>query len=72
MRRTYTGQRELAGSAFSFRSLRRRDGSDSIGPAGNDTLRASAEATLRNDLRYCKIVYGIWGHLKDEVARARL
>jgi NitT/TauT family transport system ATP-binding protein len=27
---------------------------------------------LRNDPRYGKIVYGIWGHLKDEVERARL
>ena len=27
---------------------------------------------LRNDPRYGQIVYGIWGHLKDEVARARL
>jgi NitT/TauT family transport system ATP-binding protein len=26
---------------------------------------------LRNDPRYGKIVYGIWGHLKDEVERAR-
>ena len=27
---------------------------------------------LRNDPRYGRIVYGIWGHLKDEVERARL
>ena len=27
---------------------------------------------LRNDPRYGQIVYGIWGHLKDEVERARL
>jgi NitT/TauT family transport system ATP-binding protein len=27
---------------------------------------------LRNDPRYGKIVYAIWGHLKDEVERARL
>ena len=27
---------------------------------------------LRNDPRYGKIVYGIWGYLKDEVERARL
>jgi NitT/TauT family transport system ATP-binding protein len=27
---------------------------------------------LRNDPRYGQIVYGIWGHLKDEVDRARL
>jgi hypothetical protein len=27
---------------------------------------------VRNDPRYGKIVYGIWGHLKDEVERARL
>ncbi len=27
---------------------------------------------LRNDPRYGKIVYTIWGHLKDEVERARL
>ena len=27
---------------------------------------------LRNDPRYGKIVYGIWGFLKDEVERARL
>jgi NitT/TauT family transport system ATP-binding protein len=27
---------------------------------------------LRNDRRYGEIVYGIWGHLKDEVERARL
>jgi NitT/TauT family transport system ATP-binding protein len=27
---------------------------------------------LRNDPRYGKIVYGIWGHLKDEVERAGL
>jgi NitT/TauT family transport system ATP-binding protein len=26
---------------------------------------------LRNDHRYGEIVYGIWGHLKDEVERAR-
>ena len=26
---------------------------------------------LRNDPRYGQIVYGIWGHLKDEVERAR-
>src|SRR5919197_2821216 len=26
---------------------------------------------LRNDPRYGRIVYGIWGHLKDEVERAR-
>ena len=26
---------------------------------------------LRNDRRYGEIVYGIWGHLKDEVERAR-
>ena len=26
----------------------------------------------RNDPRYGKIVYGIWGYLKDEVERARL
>jgi NitT/TauT family transport system ATP-binding protein len=27
---------------------------------------------LRNDPRYGHIVYGIWGHLKDEVERARV
>ena len=27
---------------------------------------------LRNEPRYGQIVYGIWGHLKDEVERARL
>src|SRR5437764_6172034 len=27
---------------------------------------------LRNDPRYGQLVYGIWGHLKDEVERARL
>jgi NitT/TauT family transport system ATP-binding protein len=27
---------------------------------------------LRNDPRYGQIVYGIWGHLKDEVERARM
>ncbi len=27
---------------------------------------------LRNDPRYGRIVYGIWGHLKDEVERARV
>src|SRR5208282_5596612 len=27
---------------------------------------------LRHDLRYGEIVYEIWGHLRDEVARARL
>lgn len=27
---------------------------------------------LRNDPRYGQIVYGIWGHLKDEVERARI
>jgi len=27
---------------------------------------------LRNDPRYGRIVYDIWGHLKDEVERARL
>jgi NitT/TauT family transport system ATP-binding protein len=27
---------------------------------------------LRNNPRYGEIVYGIWGHLKDEVERARL
>lgn len=27
---------------------------------------------LRNNRRYGEIVYGIWGHLKDEVERARL
>jgi NitT/TauT family transport system ATP-binding protein len=27
---------------------------------------------LRNDPRYGQVVYGIWGHLKDEVERARL
>jgi NitT/TauT family transport system ATP-binding protein len=26
---------------------------------------------LRTDPRYGRIVYGIWGHLKDEVERAR-
>jgi NitT/TauT family transport system ATP-binding protein len=26
---------------------------------------------LRNDPRYGRIVYDIWGHLKDEVERAR-
>ena len=37
-------------------------------------LRAGSRNVLelRNDPRYGKIVYGIWGHLKDEVERARL
>jgi NitT/TauT family transport system ATP-binding protein len=37
-----------------------------------DLARPRNVLELRNDPRYGKIVYGIWGHLKDEVERARL